>query len=181
MAEHAGPATGRLSTESTGPHRYPAWKASAAVCGAAFVALAAVGGWLGYEIVHHREVERRQDAFVEAARQGAVNLTTIDHRTVDTDIQRVLDTSTGAFHDDFRKRSGPFAEVVRRAQSTSEGTVTEDALIDSEDDRAEVLVLVSVRMSTPGAAEQDPQVWRMKVAVEQADGTPKISDVQFVS
>ena len=50
--------------------------------------------------------------FVQVARQGALNLTTIDCQSADADVQRILDSATGTFYDDFSKRSQPFIDVV---------------------------------------------------------------------
>lgn len=147
----------------------------------AFVALGSAGGWLGYRIFEDRQMEAQRHQFVEAARQGALNLSTIDFATVDADIQRILDSSTGSFREDFEKRSQPFAEVVKQAQSKSEGAVTSAALASRDGDSAQVLVLMSVKMSNKGAAEPDPTTWRMRINVERAGDLAKVSDVQFVS
>ena len=96
-------------------------------------------------------------------------------------MQRILDTSTGVFHDDFQKRSQAFADVVKRARSKSEGSVVSSALESRDGDTARVLVVMSVTMTSAGAAQQDPQAWRMRIGVQQSDGVAKVSDVEFVS
>lgn len=153
----------------------------AALCAVAFVALAGLGGWMGYRLVDERRESAQQSRFVETARQGAINLTTIRHATVDEDIKRILDTSTGAFHDDFQKRAESFAEVVRQARSASHGSVTSAALESHEGDTAKVLVVMSVQMSSDEAPEQVPTVWRMRIGVQQSGDSARVSDVQFVS
>ena len=75
------------------------------------------GGWLGYRVYQDREAQAQRNLYVEVARQTAVNLTTIDYQHADSDIQRILDSATGSFYDDFAKRSKPFIEVVKKAQS----------------------------------------------------------------
>ena len=92
--------------------------------------------------------------FLQVGRQGALNLTTIDFAEADTDIQRILDSATGTFYDDFSKRSQPFVDVVKQAHSKSVGTVTEAGLESASADQAQVLVAVSVKTSNAGAAEQ---------------------------
>lgn len=171
MAEHADSDAGRLTGMRT----------AAAVSAVAFVALAGVAGWMGYQILDDRRAHAQQSELVEVARQGAVNLTTIDHATVDADMQRILDTSTGVFHDDFQKRSQAFADVVKRAGSKSEGSVVSSALESRDGATARVLVVMSVTMTSAGAAQQDPQAWRMRIGVQQSDGVAKVSDVEFVS
>ncbi|OBF58148.1 hypothetical protein A5778_04635 [Mycolicibacterium monacense] len=163
------------------PQRHNGIRLAVAFSVVAIVGLGGVAGWLGYRIVDDRRAQAEQNEFVEAARQGAINLTTIDHTSVDADIKRILDSSTGTFRDDFEKRSQTFAEVVKQAQSTSEGSVTSAGLESREGDTAQVLVVMSVNMSNAGAAEQSPRSWRMRVGVKQTGDVAKVSDVQFVS
>lgn len=182
MAEHADTADGRLTeSDMAAPQRHNGIRLAVAFSVMAIVGLGGVAGWLGYRVVDDRRAQAEQNEFVEAARQGAINLTTIDHTSVDADIKRILDSSTGTFRDDFEKRSQTFAEVVKQAQSTSEGSVTSAGLESREGDTAQVLVVMSVNMSNAGAAEQSPRSWRMRVGVKQTGDVAKVSDVQFVS
>lgn len=144
------------------------------------MALAGVFGWLGYQLFADRQGQVQQNELVEAARQGAVNLTTIDYTKVDSDMERILDSSTGTFHDDFEKRSGPFVSVVKHVQSKSEGTVTAAALESQAADQAQVLVSVSVKTSTAAAPQQEPRGFRLRIGVQKVGGVPKVADVQFV-
>jgi Mce-associated membrane protein len=120
------------------------------------VALGGLGGWLGYRAYHAYHAQQQRDLFLQVGRQAAVNLTTIDHTRADADVQRILDSATGAFHDDFRKRAPAFVEVVKQAQSKSEGTVTAAGVETETADQAQVLVAVSVRTSNAGAPSDGP-------------------------
>jgi Mce-associated membrane protein len=153
----------------------------AAVAGLAVVAvLTALVGWLGFTAYQQHRADAQRELFVEVARQGAVNLTTIDWQHADADVKRVLDSATGTFYDDFAKRQQPFIEVVKKAQATSKGTITEAALESESGDEAQVLVAVSVKTSNIGAAEQEPRAWRMRLAVQKSGDQAKISNVAFV-
>ena len=70
--------------------------------------------------------------YVEAGKTVALALTTIDYRTVDRDVQRILDNATGVFYDNFKGRSAEFTQVVLDAKSTSTSTISE-ARLDSHD------------------------------------------------
>jgi Mce-associated membrane protein len=143
-------------------------------------ALAGLVGWLAWRGHLSHQVAARHAVFVQTARQGALNLTTISYTEVDADIKRILDSSTGRFHDDFQTRSQPFVDVVKQAQSTSVGTITEAGLESVNGDTAQVLVAVSVKTSNAGAAEQQPRAWRMRIDVAQVGDTAKVSNVEFV-
>ncbi|TPG37302.1 hypothetical protein [Mycolicibacterium hodleri] len=144
------------------------------------VVAVALTGFLGYRAFQSQQIEDRTNLFLGVARQGAVNLTTIDWQEADSDIQRILDSATGTFYDDFSKRSQPFVEVVKQAKSKSVGTVTEAGVESESGDQAQVLVAVSVQTTSGGAAEQRPRAWRMRMDLQRVGDQAKVSNVQFV-
>ena len=147
---------------------------------AAVAALVGLNGWLGYRDYQARHDERVRQEMVEAASRGAINLTTIDHEQVDTDVQRILDSSTGVFRDDFEQRAQSFSEAARRAQSKSVGTVTEAGLESADGDEGRVLVAMTVMTSNRGIPEQQPQGWRMRVTATRVEDAFKVSKVEFI-
>jgi Mce-associated membrane protein len=165
--------------------RVPKWVSSIpspiAVGVATIVALLGLGGWLGFRVHQDDQVQAQRNLYVQVARQTAVNLTTIDYTQVDADIKRVLDSATGAFHDEFQNRSQPFVEVVKKVQSKSEGTISEAGLLSYTKDQAQVLVAVAVKTSMAGAPpDQEPRRWRMRLTVDKTGDSAKVSNVEFV-
>jgi Mce-associated membrane protein len=148
---------------------------------AAVVALAGLCGWLGFRAYESRKAADERNLFLQVGRQGALNLTTIDFEHADADVQRILDSSTGTFYDDFQSRAQPFLEVVKQAKSKSVGTIAEAGLQSESDDGADVLVAVTVKSSNAGAAEQEPRAWRMMITVQKVGDDVKVSNVRFVS
>ena len=144
------------------------------------VALAGLTGWLGFRTYQSHQADEQHKLFLQVGRQGALNLTTIDWQQADKDVQRILDSATGTFYDDFQKRAGPFVEVVKQAQSKSVGTIAEAGLESESDDGAQVLVAVTVKTSNAGAPEQAPRAWRMRISVQKVDDGAKVSNVEFV-
>ena len=148
---------------------------------AIIVALVGLGGWLGFRVYQDRQVQAQRNLYVQVARQTAINLTTISYTEVDADIKRVLDSATGAFHDEFQNRSQPFVEVVKKVQSKSEGSISEAGLLSYTKDQAQVLVAVAVKTSMAGAPEdQEPRRWRMRLTVDKTGDGAKVSNVEFV-
>lgn len=159
---------------------FPTMSRAAALGIIVVILLGGLSGWLGFQAYEARQAQRHRDLAVEAARQAAVNLTTIKFDEVERDIERILKSATGRFHDDFQARSEPFIDVVKRAQSKSEGTVTAAGITSQTENQTDVLVAISVTTSIPGAGDQPPRSWRMRITVEQHGNTAKVSDVQFV-
>jgi Mce-associated membrane protein len=166
------------------PPRPPGQAAArlATILGVAMVvALATLAGWLGFRIHQSHQAQAQRSLLLQAARQGALNLTTIDWQHADADVQRILDGATGQFHDDFSARSGPFVDVVKRAKSVTVGTVTEAGLESETADTAKALVAVTVTTSNAGTAEPQPRAWRLRVFVQKVGDQAKVSNVEFVS
>lgn len=167
-----------VSEESaTAPRRQPA-RRPLAIALILLCVLAVVLAVRDYRVRAQAEVRAEM---VAAATAGAVNLTTIDFKRVDEDVQRILDSSTGAFRDDFEKRAPAFAEAARQAQSTSVGTVTEAAVESVDGDSGRILVALTVMTSNRGVPEQSPRGWRTRVSVIRTAGGMKLEQVEFVS
>ena len=145
------------------------------------VALAGLTGWLGFRTYQSHKADEQRKLFLEVGRQGALNLTTINWQEADKDVQRILDSATGTFYDDFQKRSAPFVEVVKQAQSKSVGSIAEAGLEPASitDNGAQVLVAVTVKTSNAGAPDQQPRAWRMRISVQKVGDEAKVSNVEF--
>jgi len=143
-------------------------------------AVTTLAGWLAWRTHELHQVQAQRQLFLQVGRQGALNLTTIDYQHADADVQRVLDSATGTFYDDFSKRSKPFVDVLKQAQAKSVGTITEAGLESDTDHDAQVLVAVTVKTSNGAAAEQEPRFWRMRISVTKVGDGAKVSNVQFV-
>ena len=144
------------------------------------VALAVLVGCLGFRTYQSHQAQAQRSEFLQVARQGAVNLTTIDWQHADAAMRRILDGATGQFYDDFATRSQPFVDVVKQTKSTTVGTITEVGVESEAAGTAEVLVAVTVKTSNAGAPEQDPRAWRMRISVRQVGDQAKVSNVEFV-
>ena len=162
------------------PHRRALASPPRRLIAGALVFLIAVTGWLGWQDIQIRRAEHLRDAMVQAGRDGVMALTTIDHEQVDEDVQRILDSSTGKFRDDFAQRAESFTAAARTAQSKSVGTISEAGVESVDGDRGRVLVTLIVMTSNRGAPEQQPKVWRTRVTVEQDDGVYKVAAVEFI-
>jgi Mce-associated membrane protein len=148
--------------------------------GCVVVALLAIGGWFGHSYQKERHIQSQHDAALLAAKTAALSMVNVDAASVDIDVRRILDSTTGTFHDDFAKRSKAFAAAVEKANSRSEGSVVEAAVRSVDDGRAHVLVVATMMMSAPATPLQRPQAWRMLMTVEPTDGPDKVSEVEFV-
>lgn len=144
--------------------------------------LGSLAAWTGFTAAQAHDSQRRQTTYIDVANQGALNLANIDAAQVDSDVQRILESSTGNFHQQFEQRSRGFTDFVQKAQSTSQATIREAGLESEDGDRARVLVALSVKVSAADTPpDQAPRSWRLRVTVERIDdGSIKVSDMEFV-
>ena len=146
----------------------------------AIVGLLGASGWMAWQ--HHDVVKERQRAaaFVATARQGVINLTSLDFNKAKEDVQRVLDIATGDFKDDFQKRAEDFASVVQDSKAVTEGSVAATAVESMNNDSAVVLVLANERVTNIAGAKDQPRTFRFRVSVVHDGDDLKVSKVEFV-
>ena len=175
------------STESTSRLRVPGLSGlsglSRVLAAAAILAICGLLGASGWMLWHHHTVlaeRQRSAAYVAAARQGVVNLTSLDFNKAKEDVQRVLDSATGEFRDDFQRRADDFASVVKDSKAVTQGSVTASAVESMSKDSAVVLVLANERVTNSAGAKDDPRAFRFRVSVVRDGDQLKISKVEFV-
>ena len=144
------------------------------------VLLAGLVGWLGFRAYEAHNLEAQRSLFVQAARQGAANLLTVDYQHADADAQRILDSATGKFYDSFARRKQSYIDNAQRMRSKLVATATDAGLESRNGDQGKVLVAVTVKSSDPTQAQQEPQFWRIRVTVKKMGDVAKVSDVVFV-
>jgi Mce-associated membrane protein len=146
----------------------------------AICALLGVSGWMAWH--HHSGVQERQraGADVAAARQGVINLTSLDFNKAKEDVQRVLDSATGAYKDDFQRRAEDFESVVKDSKAVTEGSVAATAVESMNNDSAVVLVLANERVTNIAGAKDQPRTFRFRVSVVHDGDQLKLSKVEFV-
>ncbi|WP_406814162.1 hypothetical protein [Mycobacterium sp. M23085] len=154
-----------------------AWKAAVILLICAFVAASGYMMWN-----RHETVERNQRAanFIAGARQGVVNLISMDFNKAKEDVQRVIDSSTGQFRDDFQARSKDFTTVVEQSKVVTQGTVNAAAVQSINGDYALVLVAATSHVTNAAGAKDAPRNWRLKVTVKDDGGQYKMSNVEFI-
>lgn len=158
-------------------------KVATALTAAAILAICALLGASGYMMWHHHTVtaQRQQDAaFAAAARQGVVNMMSLDFHKAKEDVQRVIDSSTGEFRDDFQKRAADFTSVVEQSKVVTEGSAKTTAIESTGKDSAVVLVLANERVTNSAGAKEEPRSFRLRVTVARDGDQIKMSKVEFV-
>lgn len=133
-------------------------------------------------VMQHRSVEAKQRQAAEytaAAKQSVVTLMSLDFTSVDEDVQRILDNSTGDFRKEFEAQAKDFATVAKESKVVTEATATAAAVESMTDHDAVVLVTASSTVSNTAGAQQEPRNWRLAVSLSRDGDQIKMSKVEF--
>jgi Mce-associated membrane protein len=183
--EKAKPSDAEAPEEPTAPTTRPRLQVSLSVLLTAativvICALLGASGWIAWQ--HHKVVQERQQsaAFIATARQGVINLTSLDFKRSKEDVQRIVDSATGEFRDQFQKTAEDFASVVKDTKAVAEGSVAAAAVESTGQDSAVVLVLANEHVTNAAGAKDQPRTFRFRVSVVRDGDQLKLSKVEFV-
>lgn len=126
------------------------------------------------------EREQRRTEVLQAARQAAVNFTTLDYRVLDRDLGRVLDGATGDFRSQFEAGTKDLSELVRTNKAVSEGEVLEAGLVSDDDDSARVLVVADSTVANASEPQPQKRHYRLQMDMVRDGDRWLVSDLQFV-
>jgi Mce-associated membrane protein len=124
--------------------------------------------------------DARRTAILAAARQQAVNFTTLDYRHLDRDLGRVLHGATGDFRKQFRAGTADLTSLVTQNKATSEGEVLDAGIVSDDADSARVLVVADSTVTNSADAKPTKRHYRMQLDLVRDGSRWLVSDLQFV-
>ncbi|MET9681104.1 hypothetical protein [Streptomyces coeruleorubidus] len=147
---------------------------------AATVSTTALTLWLAFGLYEQREADQRRQGILAAARQSALNFTSLDYRHYDRDSANVLAGATGEFKEQFTAQTDQLTKLVAQNKSVSEGQVLEAGIVRSDEDSARVLVVADSKVTNTAAPEGEARTYRLQLDLVHKDGRWLTSDVEFV-
>ena len=164
----------------THPRRSP-WLGPLAALLLAALACAAVAAFLAAgRLAAAADRDASREAVLRAAHQHVMNFTTIDHRTLDRDLRRVLRGSTGDFHKEFKAGTADLSSVLTGSEAVSNGEVLEAGLVSADADSARVLVVADSTVRNTASTEPQKRHYRMQLDLVVDDGRWLVSDLRFL-
>lgn len=156
------------------------WAGSVVFLALTVVALAAMGGFFAVRAHAEQTEQARRQAVLQAARQTAVNLTSLNYNSAQKDMRLILEGATGQFKKQLSARTKTFADVLRKAKVNSTGQVQEAGITSIDQDSARVLLAVDATVRNTQAKQGAPRRYRMSMRVEKHDGEWLVSKMRFV-
>ncbi|MBT2417396.1 hypothetical protein J7F01_20805 [Streptomyces sp. ISL-22] len=155
-------------------------RAGAVGLAAATLLTTALTVWLALALYDQREADQRRQDVLAAARQSALNFTSLDYRHYDRDSANVLAGATGDFKKQFAAQMGQLTDLVAENKSVSEGQVLEAGIVRSDEDSARVLVVADSKVTNTAVPQGEARTYRLQLDLVHKDGRWLTSDVEFV-
>ncbi|MGW2641159.1 hypothetical protein [Streptomyces sp. NPDC001348] len=146
----------------------------------ATVLTAAAAVWLGAGVHQQHETAQRRQDVLAAARQSALNFTSLDYRHYDRDSANVLKGATGDFKKQFTAQTAQLTKLVAENRSVSEGQVLDAGIIRCDDRSARVLVVADSKVTNTAVPRGQARTYRLQLELVHRGGRWLTSDVEFV-
>jgi Mce-associated membrane protein len=146
----------------------------------AVVVLLGLGAMFGINVVQADMAQARRDVALQTAREFAHDLSALDHRTADRDVQRLLDGSTKQFAEQFGISGPAFTDVMKQTRLVSTGEVTSAGVERMDADSARVLVAVRAVVRDAELPEGTPRNYRLSIDLMQTGDRWLVSRVEFI-
>ncbi|UQA95750.1 hypothetical protein [Streptomyces halobius] len=155
-------------------------RAMAAGLAVATAVTTALAVWLGVQVYEQRAAEQRHQDILAAARQSALNFTSLDYRHYERDSKNVLKGATGDFKKQFAAQTAQLTKLVAKNKSVSKGQVLEAGITRADEDSARVLVVADSKVTNTAAPDGQARTYRLQLDLELKNGSWLTSGVEFV-
>lgn len=117
---------------------------------------------------------------LDAARQTALNLTTMHADTAEEDVERLLAGASGNFLEQFRDRQTEFVSTVGQAGVNSDGSVVDAGIESFGQGCAVTLVAADATVTNAEVDEPQARYFRFRITVCESNAVVTATDVEFV-
>lgn len=144
------------------------------------LALAGLIGWQAWQLTSNYNADERNKAAVAAGRDFAQNLLALNYATVDRDVKRVVDRTTGDFKDQYTSGQATLKNSIVQTKSVNTAQILEAGLVSSDPDSAVVLVAAEGTSKSPQNPKGVLRHYRIQVSLSLQSGKWLVSDLKFV-
>lgn len=181
-AAAVAPAESDPSAPAAAPSRVPGGRRLLVGLAVLTLLLGVAAVVLAVQLRGYAKADDAREAALQAARQSALNLTSIDTRDYAADVERVVEGATGDFLVDFQARTADDAlkKILDENQVVSEGRVIDAGLVRSDASNATALVVIDSTVKNTASPEGRVNTYRMQLELERKDGAWLTSTLEFV-
>jgi Mce-associated membrane protein len=133
----------------------------AVLAGVVVAVILGLSGLLGWRLKQLDDTAAAGKAALEAARNYAVILTTLDAKDLDGNYRQALDGATGEFKDEYSQGSSQLRQILIDNKAAGKGLVVDAAVKSATKTKVEVLLFVD--QSVTNAVNPSPRIDRNRV------------------
>jgi Mce-associated membrane protein len=151
------------------------------VLGVLIAALLAVAFWVGRDLGAAQAAADDRQAAMRVAGAHAVYLLSVSHQSVDADLKRILDTSTGPARTEYVRTAGALKEATVKGRIVQAGALRATGLVSLKGTTAQVMVVgdTVIRKDGDKNAPQE-RFYRWNMEVTKIGGVWLVSKAEVV-
>ncbi|WP_202915778.1 Mce protein [Mycolicibacterium sp. CBMA 234] len=119
--------------------------------------------FLGWRAYHDHQLSTASQSALQAARDYAALLTTLDVKNIDDNYRRSLDGATGEFKDAYSQGSAQLRQILIDNKAVGSGVVVDAAVKSATPNTVDILLFVD--QSITNAARPSPRIDRNRIAM----------------
>ena len=150
------------------------------VLSVAVAGLLAGTGWLGFRVWQNGGEADDWAQARQSARQMGVNLLTLDSKTGQQDLDRIVTGSTGDLKDELSSQSKVFLDQLNKTKAKSTVTDVEAAVVSIDDDSAEVMVSLNGTVTNEKVKNGVTRAYRYLMQMTKVDDRWLVSQLEMV-
>jgi Mce-associated membrane protein len=144
------------------------------------VLLAVAAGLLTWQVHGQSAAASQRTAVLTAARQEALDLTTLSKTTGASDFQAVLSGAAGNLKEELADGRSDFLKALSSDAVTSVGQVLDAGIVTLNGDNASVLLNVSSSVTNKQSNKPETRLYHWKAALVDSGGQWLVTNLEFV-
>ncbi|GLZ07602.1 hypothetical protein Acsp03_50680 [Actinomadura sp. NBRC 104412] len=144
------------------------------------LALAGALGWLVVAVQGLKADERAVQQVTFAAKQAAEDLSSYDYRTIDADLKRASDHTTGDFRNDFTRMTATVKPSALQQKAVVEGTAVRTSVESVDGRKAIALVYLNQATAKAATAERTPSQYTLRLVMTKVGDRWLVSQLQMM-
>ncbi|OLT25450.1 hypothetical protein BJF79_12825 [Actinomadura sp. CNU-125] len=155
-------------------------RAAVVVLSVLVAGLLAGTGWLGFQAWQNDGDADDWAQARQSARQMGVNLLTLDSKTGQQDLDRIVTGSTGDLKDELGSQSKVFLDQLNKTKAKSTVTDVEAAVVSIDGDSAEVMVSLNGTVTNEKVKNGVTRAYRYLMQMTKVDDRWLVSQLEMV-
>lgn len=144
------------------------------------VVLAVATGWLTWQVHGQSVTASQRTAVLTAARQEALDLTTLSNKSGAADFQAVLSGSAGNLKQELADGRSDFLKALNADAVTSVGQVLDVGIVSMHAASATVLINVSSTITNKQSSKPETRLYHWQAALVYSGGRWLVTSLEFV-